>query len=175
MEEKSLNVITARAAISQLVSNVEGEEYTTEFIPVDVRVGKNMEQFYLLSLFKKDNRDLAIKEINKNIEENDTTAFLNPSENFVQLGLIEDDGIPFYNYKMIFDMNNISSTKGKIVSFIVDPKYKYIDDVMNRWFRFEEKLEVKKDDDIYQFIDVISRKRNKKDNFVKKLFKSKNN
>jgi hypothetical protein len=31
----------------------------------------------------------------------DTTAFLNPSENFVQLGLIEDDGIPFYNYQMI--------------------------------------------------------------------------
>ena len=71
------------------------------------------------------------------------------------------------------DIKDLSSTKGKIVSFIVDPKYKYIDDVMNRWFIFEEKLEVKKDDDIYQFIDVISKKRNKKESFVKKLFKGK--
>lgn len=173
MEEKSLDVITARTAISQLVSNVEEEEYTTEFIPVEVRVGNNIEQFYVLSLFKKDNRDLAVEEINKNVKENGTDTFLNPSENFVQLGLIEDAGIPFYSYKMIFDLKNIPSSDGKIVSFIVDPKYKYIDDVMNRWFIFEEKLEVKKDDDIYQFIDVISKKRNKKESFVKKLFKSK--
>lgn len=173
MKKGFLDITTARTAIRDLVSNIEGIEYDTTYIPVTLKVAGGFQNYNVLVLYKKGNYEEMLEEINNKFKNENVDALLKPSENYIQLAFFEqDDNIPNYKRVMCFKQNNDRFEKNEMLSFIVDPKYAYIDDVMNKWFEFEEELDIKKSDDIYQFIDVISKKKMKKDKFVKKLFRS---
>ena len=173
MKKDFLDVVKAGTAIKQLVSNVEKEEYDFGFFPVEMKLHSDSETYDIFALYKKGEKEKAAEEINEKFDEKNTSAFLTPSENYIQIAFFEEDELPLYKRSITFKNNGNKLQKGEIVSIIVDPKYEYIDEVMNRYLEFEDKLEVKKDDDIYQYIDCISKERTKKNSFVKKLFKNK--
>lgn len=170
MKNNYINVITAGNAIRDLVSNVENKDYTFTHVPVDIEVGSKLDTYNIFLLYEKDKYNEMIQEVKEKFTTHDFDSFLEPSNNYVQLGIYKDTGMKFYKYKISFDPTEDPIQDNQIVSCIVDPKYTYINDVMNRWVEFDKKLEVHKSDDIYQFIDCISKKNEKKDSFVKRLF-----
>ena len=173
MKKNFLEITKASSAITQLVSNVEGVEYKTDYIPVDIKVSGGLETYIVFLIYKDNNKETMLEEISDKFKDHDVRGFLDPSENYVQIAFFPEDHSPRYKRSITFSTNHEIKDRADMVSCIVDPKYTYIDEVMNRWFDFDEKLEVHKDDDIYQYIDSISKKYEKK-SFVKKLFKNKN-
>ncbi len=172
MKRGFLDVTTARAAIKDLVSNIEGVEYDTTYIPVNIKVNGGFVTYNILVLYKRGRYDEMLEEIYNNFKEGKVESLLKPSNNYVQLAIFEEDEkIPNNNRFIGFERTPVMLEKNEMVSLIVDPKYAYIDDIMKKWFNFEEKLDIKSDDDIFRYVDVISRKRIKKDSFVKRLFK----
>ncbi|MBQ6538921.1 MAG: hypothetical protein IJL76_01435 [Bacilli bacterium] len=173
MARKFMDITKAGCAIKILVSNIEGKEYAFTHVPVNIKTSSGLDSYEILLLYPKDKEEEMLAEVNKKFEKHDVGGLLEPSENYVQLAFFEADELPFYKRKITFSTEFEPIKKGEMVSCIVDSKFNYIDEVMNRWFAFDEKLEVHKDDDIYQYIDCISKKREKKEKFVKRLFKSK--
>lgn len=171
MNKNYLDVITAGSAIKDLVSNVEEKEYVFTHVPVDINVSNRLDTYNIILLYEKDRYENMKQEIEERFATHDFDSFLEPSNNYIQLGIYRDTGKDFYKYKISFDQTIDPVEDTEMVSCIVDPKYIYINDVMNRWFEFDKKLEVHKSDDIYQFIDCISKKRDKKGKVVKKLLK----
>ena len=173
MERKFMNVVKAGSAIKQLVSNVEGKEYGFTHVPVNIKTSLGLDDYAIFLIYPKDKEEEMLAEVNEKFKNHDVGGLLEPSENYVQLAFFELDDTPFYSRKITFSSDGERLTKGEMASCIVDPKYNYISDVMNRWIQFDKTLEVHKDDDIYQYIDCISQKRVKKEGFVKRLFKTK--
>lgn len=174
MKKNFIDLVTAGSAIKQLVSNVEGTDYDFSFIPVDVKLSNRMEHFQMFVIYKKGNYDEVVNEINKKVSIDIIDSFLKPSENYVQIAFYESDDTPNYKRSITFCDSDEKLQKYEMQSCIVDENYQYINNVMNRWFAFDEKLEVHKSDDIYQFIDCVSKKQVKKEKgFGKKLFKKK--
>ena len=174
MKRKFLDCVTAGCAIKQLVSNVEGKEYEFTHVPVDIKTSNKLEKYDVFLIYQKDKYDEMVQEVEDKFREQDVLGFLSPSENYVQLAFFPEENMQFYNHSITFSKEGDPVEKGQMISCIVDSDYEYINDVMNRWFKFDESLEVHKRDDIYQYIDCISKKRVKKESFVKKLFKNKN-
>lgn len=170
MKNNYINVITAGSAIKDLVSNVEDKQYEFTHVPVEIEVGSKLDTYNIILLYEKDSYDEMKREIEEKFVKHDFDTFLEPSNNYIQLGIYKEIGMNFYKYNISFDQTDDPINNNEIVSCIVDPKYSYINDVMNRWVEFDKKLEVHKSDDIYQFIDCISKKNEKKDSFVKRLF-----
>ncbi len=186
---KYISVITAGNAVRDLVSNIEGKNYSYTHVPVKVEVGSELETYNIFLLYETDIDVQHVKneeEYNELLEEkynemlkaveekfatHNSDAFLEPSDKYIQLGICKDTGKEFYKYKICFDQTEDPVNENQFVSFIVDPKYSYINSAMNRWYKFDEKLDIHKSDDIYQFIYYLSHKEEKKESFVKKLFK----
>lgn len=168
---KYISVITAGNAIRDLVSNLENKDYTYTHIPVDIEVDSKIDTYNIFLIHEKDKYNEMIQEVKEKFTTHDFDSFLEPSNNYVQLGIYKDTGMKFYKYKISFDQTEDPIQDNQIVSCIVDPKYTYINDVMNRWFRFENTLDVHKSDDIYQFIYSISHKEEKNKSFIKKILK----
>ena len=173
MSRKFIEVTKAGCAIKMLVSNVERKEYDFTHVPIDIKTSAGIESYEIFLLYPHGKEEDMLNEVNEKFKDHDVGALLEPSENFVQLAFFEADDVPFYSRRITFTAEIDPLKRGEMVSCIIDPKFKYINEAMNRWFAFDEKLEVHKDDDIYQYIDCISKKREKKDKFVKRLFKSK--
>ncbi len=173
MRKGFLDITTARAAIKDLVTNIEGVEYDTTYIPVDMKVSRRLVPYNILVLYKRGKYEEMLEEVEKNFEGGKVDALLKPSENYVQLAFFEvDENIPNYERSIGFTRTKERLNKNEMISFIVDPKYAYIDNVMNKWFDFEEKIDIKRDDDIFQYINVASKKESRRNGFVKKLFRS---
>ena len=173
MKKGFLDVTTARAAIKDLVTNVEGVEYDTTFIPVNMKVSGGFVPYNVLVLYKRGKYEEMLEEIYKNFEGGKVDALLKPSDNYVQLAIFEiDENIPNYDRAIRFSKTTDRLDKNEMTSFIVDPKYAYRDEVMKKWFVFEEKLDIKNDDDIFRYVDAVSRKGLKKYGFVKRLFRN---
>ena len=173
MRKGFLDVTTARAAIKDLVTNIEGIEYDTTYIPVNLRVNSRFVPYNILVLYQRGKYEEMLEEIDKKFEEGKIDALLKPSDNYIQLSFFEEnENIHNYDRFIRFSKANDGLEKNEMISFIVDSKYSYIDDVMNKWFDFEEKLDIKRDDDIFRYIDSISKKGFRKNGFVKKLFRS---
>ena len=65
MKKNFIDLVTAGSAIKQLVSNVEGTDYDFSFIPVDVKLSHRMEHFQMFVIYKKDDYDKVVNEINE--------------------------------------------------------------------------------------------------------------
>ena len=170
-KRKYLNVITAGNAIRDLVSNVEGKDYTFTHVPVEIEVNSKLDTYNIFLLYEKDKYNEMLTEVKEKFAGHNFDTFLETSNNYIQLGMYKDIGKEFYKYQICFDQTEDPVNENQIVSFIVDPKYSYINDAMNRWYEFDKKLDVHKSDDIYQYIYSISHKEEKRDSFIKRLFK----
>lgn len=172
MRRGFMDVTTARAAIKDLVTNIEGVEYDTTYIPVTMKVNRGYEPYNILVLYQRGKYEEMLEEVDENFKEGSVDALLKPSKNYVQLAFFEsDENIPNYDRFIGFSRNNEKLEKNETKSFIVDPKYTYIDDVMNKWFEFEDKIDIRSTDDVFQYINAVSKKGLRK-GFVKRLFKS---
>jgi hypothetical protein len=172
MRKGFLDVTTARAAIKDLVTNIEGVEYDTTYIPVNMKVSGGFVPYNVLVLYKRGKYEEMLEEIYNNFEGGKVDALLKPSENYIQLAIFEiDENIPNYDRSIRFSKTTDRLDKNEMTSFIVDPKYAYIDDVMNKWFAYEEKIDIKRDDDIFRYVNAASKKGFRKNAFVKKLFR----
>ena len=131
MKKNFINLVTAGSAIKQLVSNVEGTDYDFSFIPVDVKLSNRMEHFQMFVIYKKDDYDKVVNEINEKMAIDVVDSFLKPSENYVQIAFYESDDTPNYKRSITFGDNDEKLQKYEVKSCIVDENYQYINTVMN--------------------------------------------